>query len=122
MSNSVIKLKFNQKLDQELAWEFFNHQEIGGCNFWQERALRHHPKLLEIKAVKNAKVFLNKYIVEFYNSHFDELEKLSKKTSVYLDKSQNDFFYVVDKIFNNYPWPKNKFTGFFPYLIFAHVF
>lgn len=122
MSNLVIKLKFNQKLDQELAWEFFNNQEIGGCNFWQERALCHHPKLLEIESAENAKVFLNKYIAEFYDSNFDELEKLSKKTSIYLDKSQNDFFKVVDKIFNHYPWPKNKFIGFFSIFDFCPRF
>jgi len=122
MSNPVIKLKFNQKLDQELAWEFFNNQEIGGCNFWQERALRHHPKLLEIESVKNAKVFLNKYIAEFYDSHFDKLEKFSKKTSVYLDESQDDFFKVVDIIFNHYPWPKKKFIGFFSIFDFCPRF
>ncbi|MCB9802798.1 hypothetical protein H6761_02130 [Candidatus Nomurabacteria bacterium] len=122
MPNPIIKLKFNQKLDQDLAWEFFNNQEIGGCNFWQERALNHHPKLLEIESSKNAKVFLNKYIFQFYNFHFDELEKLSKKTSIYLDESQNYFFKVVDKIFNHYPWPKKKFTGFFSIFDFCPRF
>ncbi|EKE20938.1 MAG: hypothetical protein ACD_7C00422G0002 [uncultured bacterium] len=122
MSNPAIQLKFDQKLDQNLAWDFYSHPDYGGCNFWKERALYHHPKLLEIEIVKNPKQFLNRYISEFYDSHFDEIKKCSHKTSTYLDKSQDNFFKTVDKIFNHHPWPKKKFTGLFSIFDFCPRF
>lgn len=122
MSNPTIQLKFDQKLDQDLTWDFYSSPEFGGCNFWKERALFHHPKLLEIELVKNPKNFLDRYISTFYNSRFDEMKKHSQKTSVYLNQSQNDFFKIVDKIFTNHPWPRKEFTGFFLFLIFVHAF
>ena len=57
MKQPIIKLKFDQKLDQEIAWEFYSNPEFGGCNFWEERALKYHPKLIEIKSTKNPKKF-----------------------------------------------------------------
>lgn len=101
MSNPTIQLKFDQKLDQDLAWDFYSDPEFGGCNFWEERALSHHPKLLEIKSAKNPKNFLDKYISEFYSSHFNEMKKHSQRTSMYLNQSQNNFFKIVNKIFNH---------------------
>lgn len=122
MSNPAIQLKFDQKLDQDLAWDFYSHPNYGGCDFWEERALFHHPKLLEIEVAKNHKIFLNKYISEFYSSHFDEIKKRSHKTSIHLDQSQNDFFKIVDKIFNHHPWPKEKFIGVFSIFDFCPRF
>jgi len=122
MSNPTIQLKFDQKLDQDLAWDFYSNAEFGGCNFWEERALFHHPKLLEIELAKNPKNFLDKYILEFYNSHFDEMKKRSQKTSIYLSQSQNDFFKIVDKIFSRHPWPRKEFTGFFSIFDFCPRF
>lgn len=122
MSNPTIQLKFDQKLDQELAWDFYSDPEFGGCNFWEERALSHHSKLLEIKLVKNPKIFLDKYISEFYSSHFDEMKKRGQKISIYLNQSQNDFFKIVDKIFIHHPWPKKKFIGFFSIFDFCPRF
>jgi len=122
MSNPTIQLKFDQELDQDLAWDFYSDSEFGGCNFWEERALSHHPKLLEIELVKNPKNFLDKYISEFYSSHFDEMKRRSQKTSIYLNQSQNDFFKIVDKIFNHHPWPRKEFTGFFSIFDFCPRF
>lgn len=122
MLNPTIQLKFDRKLDQDLAWDFYSRPEFGGCNFWEERALSHHPKLSEIETVKNPKNFLDKYISEFYNFHFGKMKKRSQKTSIYLNQSQNDFFKIIDKIFNHHPWPKKEFTGFFSIFDFCPRF
>jgi hypothetical protein len=122
MSNPTIQLKFDQKLDQDLAWDFYSNPNFGGCNFWEERALAHHPKLSEIELVKNPKKILKQYILEFYNSNFDEIKKLSQKTPQYLNQSQNNFFLIVDKIFKHYPWPKKRFIGVFSIFDFCPRF
>ena len=122
MSNPAIQLKFNQKLDQDLAWDFYSNPEFGGCNFWKERALSHHPKLLEIELAKNSRNYLDTYISEFYSSHFDEMKKRNQRTSIYLNQSQNDFFEITNRIFDHHPWPKKKFTGFFSIFDFCPRF
>lgn len=55
MKYPEITIKINQKLDQDLAWEFYSNPEISGCNFWKEKALKYHKKLLEIDLAKNKK-------------------------------------------------------------------
>lgn len=122
MSNPTIQLKFDQKLDQNLAWNFYSQPNYGGCNFWKERALSHHPKLLGIELAKKPKKFLNEYISEFYSSNIDDIKKRGRETSIYLHQSQNDFFKIVDKIFNHHPWPKEKFTGLFSIFDFCPRF
>jgi len=122
MSNPIIQLKFDQKLDQEIAWEFYASPEFGGCNFWTERALPHHPKLLEIESVQDKKAFLSQYIFEFYNFHSKELKELNQKASNHLRQSQEDFFKTVDSIFCHYPWPRKAFTGFFSIFDFCPRF
>ena len=66
MNYSIIEFILNQKLEQDLALEFYNNPNHGGSDFWQERAIKYHPKLKEIESVKNPKKFLNKYISEYY--------------------------------------------------------
>jgi len=122
MSNPTIQLKFDKKLDQDMAWDFYSGPEFGGCDFWKERALSHHPNLLKIDLAKNPKIFLDKYISEFYISHADEMKKYSQKTSIYLKESQNDFFKIVDDIFNQHPWPKKEFIGCFSIFDFCPRF
>jgi len=122
MQNPAIHLTFDKKLDQRVAWDFFNNPKHGGCDFWKERALAHHTKLLEIKSAKNPKKFLNEYISEFYRSHSEEIKKHSKKTSSYLNQTQDDFFKIIDKIFNHRTWPKKKYTGLFSIFDFCPRF
>ncbi|MBU3925307.1 hypothetical protein KJ854_05235 [Patescibacteria group bacterium] len=122
MKQPIIKLKFNQKLDQELAWSFYSNQEFGGCNFWEERALKHHPKLIEIRSAKNQKNFLYKYIINFYKSNNGEIKALSKNTIEYLNQEQDKFFLVVDKLFKGHPWPRKKFIGYFSIFDFCPRF
>ena len=102
MKQPIIKLKFNQKLDQELAWEFYFNSKFGGCNFWEERALKYHSKLVEIKLTKNLKKFLNKYITDLYKFNDEKIKTLSENTAKYLN--QDKFFLTVDKLFKAPIW------------------
>lgn len=122
MKQPIIKLKFDQKLDQKLAWSFYSHPEFGGCNFWKERALKHHLELVDIKSAKNQKKFLYDYIKNFYKFNDREIKILSENTIEYLSQKQDKFFLIVDKLFKGYPWPKKKFTGVFSIFDFCPRF
>lgn len=122
MKQPIIKLKFDQKLDKDKAWDFYSNQEFGGCDFWKERALKYHPKLIEIELHKNPKKFLREYITNFYNTHNDEIQTLSSDTIKYLCQEQDNFFSKVDKIFKGYPWPRKKFIGDFSIFDFGPRF
>lgn len=121
MINPTIQLSFDQKLDQKMAWDFYSDPEFGGCDFWEKRALPYHPNLSEIKSTKNPKKFLHEYVSKFYRSHSEEIKNHSKKTSKNLNKTQDDFFKIVDKIFNH-PWPKKKYIGLFSIFDFCPRF
>lgn len=112
MKYPEITIKINQKLDQDLAWEFYNNPEISGCNFWEEKALKYHKKLLEIDLAKNKKSFLNKYISEFYKFHIIEIDKAKEEIVQNLNEKKEEFFLTVDNIFKKYPWPRDNFTGY----------
>lgn len=122
MNYPVIKFIFDRKLDQDLAWEFYSRPKFGGCDFWKERALVHHPNLAHIDSAKNEKEFLNKYISEFYAIHAGEIQDLGKNTVKYFHQKQADFFSVVTRIFEKHPWPKKEFTGCFSIFDFCPRF
>lgn len=109
MMQPIIKLKFDQKLDQVKAWDFYSDSNFGGCDFWKERALKHHPKLIEIKSARNPKKFLNRYILDFYKANDREIKALSENTIKYLNQEQDNFFLIVDKLFKEHSWPRKKF-------------
>lgn len=122
MNKPIIRLHFDQKLDQDLAWEFYNNQVIGGCNFWKERAIKYHPSLINIESVKNKREHLDKYISEYYLSHKNEVQLLSNKTIKYLKEKQEKYFLLIDKIFKGYPWPKEELIGNFSIFDFCPRF
>ena len=122
MKQPIIELKFDQKLDQDKAWDFYSDSKFGGCDFWKERALKYHPKLTEIKSAKNPKEFLNEYVADFYKSNNEEIKTLSNNTVKYLRQEQDDFFLKTDKIFKGYSWPRKIFTGYFSVFDFGPRF
>lgn len=122
MKQPKITLKFDQQLDQEIAWNFYNCPEFGGCNFWEERVLKHHPGLSEIKSANNSKKFLDEYIFKYYSSHQEEIQNLSRKTESFLRQEEDNFFSTVDKIFQGHPWPKEEFIGDFSIFDFCPRF
>ncbi len=121
MNHPIIKLQFDQNLDQDMAWSFYGHKK-GGCDFWKERALKYHPVLADIEKSSDKKDFLNNYVSDYYLSHNDEIISLSNKTIEYLNQTQEKYFLLVDKIFNNYPWPKKELVGDFSIFDFCPRF
>ncbi|MDD4439712.1 MAG: hypothetical protein PHS04_17020 [Tissierellia bacterium] len=122
MKQPKILLKFDQRLEQEIAWNFYSHPEFGGCDFWTERALKHHPELSEIKSADNPQEFLNEYISKYYSSHQEEIKNLSKKTEGFLRQEEDNFFSTVNRIFQEHPWPKEEFIGDFSIFDFCPRF
>ena len=122
MKYPVIKFIFDQKLDRDLAWEFYQQPKFGGCDFWRERALAHHPKLSRMDSAKNPKEFLNRYISGFYATHASEIQNLGKNAAQRFHQKQGSFFLVVDRIFKKHSWPKKKFTGCFSIFDFCPRF
>jgi len=123
MNHPIIKLQFDQKLDQDMAWNFYGHKK-GGCDFWKERAIKHHPILTSIETMttENKKKYLDNYISSFYLSHSEEMELLSIQAINNLKQSQEKYFLISDNIFNNYPWPKNELIGSFSIFDFCPRF
>lgn len=106
MNYPIIKFIFDQPLDQEIAWMFYKNQKFGGSHFWKDRALTLHPSLKKIDQVTKKQQFLNQYIADFYTSHTDECEQLSKGIVNNFKCVENDYFSLVDRVFKGYPWPR----------------
>ncbi|MDP3997790.1 MAG: hypothetical protein U1C49_01590 [Candidatus Andersenbacteria bacterium] len=122
MKYPIINFKFDQSLDQDVAWMFYNNQEFGGTHFWSERALVYHPVLQNMDRVKGPKKFLNQYIADFYSSHANELKLLGDDIVEGFQQVQDSYFSLVDKIFKGYPWPRKEFTGCFSIFDFCPRF
>ncbi len=105
-----------------MAWEFYCNQKIGGCDFWKERALKYHSELFQINTQKNPKKFLKIYISNFYKLHDNKIQELTENTAKYFYGKQDEFFSTISKILKNYPWPKDKFTGYFSIFDFCPRF
>lgn len=117
-----IQLKFDRKLDQDIAWQFYSDPEFGGTDFWQRGAIKHHPKLKELDKKDNPKEHLQEYILSYYNSKSDELDALGKKTKDYVNETKQNFFKIVDKIFNKKTWPQENYTGIYSIFDFCPRF
>ena len=122
MNYPIVDFTFNQKLEQDLALEFYNNPKHGGNDFWQERAIKHHPKLKEIDNANNPKEFLNKYISEYYATNKKEIELLGDETHKNFKDKENAYFPLVNKIFAGYSWPKDKYIGYFSIFDFCPRF
>jgi hypothetical protein len=118
MKSPIIKLQFDKELDQDIAWQFYKNPNIGGVDFWQERVVKFHPKLKDVKS----REYLNEYILNYYNKHQKELEKLSKEINLNLKQKQEEFFKSTDKVFNDYPWPSKEIIGNFSIFNFCPRF
>lgn len=122
MNYPNINFDFNQELELNLTLEFFNNPKHGGSDFWQERAIKHHPKLKEIDDVSNKEKFLNKYISEYYETNRKEIESLGDEIRKNFKEKENAYFLLVNKIFSGYAWPKEKYTGYFSIFDFCPRF
>ena len=122
MRHPIIKLQFDKKLEQDISWQFYNHSEIGGVDFWKQRVIKYYPKLLNIDKEKNKKQYLEEYILTYYDEHKKEIEILSSRIDKNLKQNQEYFFDQVDKIFNNYPWPQKEIIGNFSIFNFCPRF
>lgn len=122
MNYPIINFTFNKKLEQDMALEFFNNPNHGGNDFWQERAVKHHPMLKEANEVSNPKEFLNKYVLEYYEKHKEEIESLGEEIHKNFKDKENEYFQLVSKIFKGYPWPKNRYIGYFSIFDFCPRF
>ena len=122
MNYPIVNFDFNQELELNLALEFYNNPRHGGNDFWQERAIKYHPKLKEINDANNKKEFLNKYISEYYASNKKDIESLGDEIRKNFKDKERAYLLLVDKIFAGYAWPNEKYTGYFSIFDFCPRF
>lgn len=108
MKNPRLKFRLNQKLDTEMALDFYNNPVRAGYDFWQS-AVELHDDLAVLKKYKNKKVFITKYLDKLYIEHSDEFEIRTKKIEKIYRKKEKQFFKTTNLIFKKHPWPKGKY-------------
>jgi len=118
----IVNFILNQKLEQDLALEFYNNPKHGGSDFWQERAIIYHTKLKKIEDAKNTREFLKKYVSEYYATNKKEIKFLGDEIRRNFKNKRNAYFLLVSKIFAKYPWPKTAYTGYFSIFDFCPRF
>jgi len=80
MGKPVIKLKFNEELDRDVAWQFYGAKKICGVDFWKERAKKYHPALSHKDRAK-----FNGYIASYYEENEKIIGMLSRKIETNLE-------------------------------------
>ena len=95
-----LSFELNQELDIEIALEFQRNPEHGGVDFWQDRALFHHPRLRHAD--------LAEYVHEYYREHAIELERRQKEIAAMYRKNPAEIE-RLQNLFKGYAWPAGKY-------------
>lgn len=122
MSNPKLKFQLNQKLDKDLAWEFYHNPHCAGADFWCDRVVQYHDQLAFLDQQTNKHEFLNGYIDELYQNHKKEFEKRAKEIEKLYQTKADLYFKTVAEIFNNHPWPKGKYIAYLSVFAFGPRF
>lgn len=62
--------------------------------------------------IKNKDKILNAYLDEYYREQKDYLTDSVKNTQAKWQKVEKEFFKKVDRLFNNWPWPRGNYRAY----------
>ncbi|MFZ5559233.1 MAG: hypothetical protein ACOZAL_00335 [Patescibacteria group bacterium] len=110
-----LKFVINKKKELETFLNFYSwskHQKKNRDLNWA--IYKPHPKLRRIKkkSLLEQKIFIHKYIDNFYKQNINEIKNGVLKAKKDWKKVEKDFFILVDEIFKEYPWPNGKYIAY----------
>jgi hypothetical protein len=108
------KLRFylNKNLDKFMASQFIDIK-AGGIDFGNS-IIKNHPKLKDIKKVdqKERKKIVNQYFDNYYRENSPVLIKKLFLIREKWKRKENDFFKIIQKIFNGFEFKKGMYIGY----------
>jgi len=107
-----LKFKINKELDIKVGAHFLEHKKAG-VDFGKGIILL-HPFLKEaIGLPENQKQkIIEEYVGRFYTENETELIKVMNEFQILWEKKSQNFFSLVDEIFQSYPWPGGQYLAF----------
>lgn len=111
-------IKFLIKAEEDISVYFSFEKESKIFNRWsvmEDYFFKKHPRIKSLKRIKNKKTkkkFLKNYVIDYYKFHNVLIEKRVKEAETRWKKVEQKFFYLVDELFQKYPWPKGNYKAF----------
>lgn len=109
--NDYPKLKFQLyiELDNEIGFRFID-TNMGGVDFGAG-IIGMYPELSKAKKVVDIerRVVIADFTKKYYSEHKTKLENKLKEINDNWSSVSQEYFYAVDQIFKDYPWPQGKY-------------
>jgi len=107
-----ITYKSNKILDKRMSLSFLDIQ-VGGWDF-SNGIIGVHPELKGINTRNKIyqKKEINIHFDSFYKEYGQYLKKRIHEFQLDWDKVEKKYFQEVNRVFNNYSWPKGRYVGF----------
>ncbi|MCK4453871.1 hypothetical protein KAU51_00795 [Candidatus Parcubacteria bacterium] len=111
-------VKFLVRSAEDISVYFAFEKEAKIFNRWstmEDYFFKKHPKIKSLKQTqdrKTKKEFIERYVKDYYKSHKELIGKRMKEAETRWKKVEQKFFYLADKLFQKYPWPKGDYRAF----------
>jgi hypothetical protein len=109
MQKNLVSVKINKRLDKQMCHMFIN-SKIGDFDFGKERILDLHPKLktARLKKRKERNKLIDEYVDRYYENNKLKIKNAKKEIFETWNKVEQQYFFEVEKLFNNKIYLKNK--------------
>lgn len=109
----LVEFKIDKNLDKQVA-AWFIGIDFGGIDF-SEGIFDVHPRLRELKNIKDKKLIkekISKYFDAHYRDRTAELEEKAEEFQKEWNGVEGEFLKLTNLIFKNHPLPKGKYIGY----------
>ena len=108
----LVNFKLNKNLDKEIIYEFLNTY-AAGVDF-SESIIRLHPGLKKAKnlAAKEKKLFVSRYVDDYYSKNLNKLQKKLISFDSSWRKIEREYFKEISEVFNLKREIKKNYTAF----------
>ncbi|MCK4520729.1 hypothetical protein KAT95_02565 [Candidatus Parcubacteria bacterium] len=111
-------VKFLIEPEEDISVYFAFEKEAKIFDRWsimEDYFFKKHLKIKSLKRMKNKKAkkkFLKNYVINCYKHRNILIKKRVKEAEKRWKKVEQKFFYLTDKLFQKYPWPKSDYRAF----------
>lgn len=108
MKKPHVTFHLNRALDKTMVVEFLKFGEKAGFDFEKE-VVKDHPNL---KGKGKDLDYIGRYVDTFYDSNKDLLTQAKKDFQKKWDGVEDNFYKLVDSIFDGQSWSQGKYRGY----------
>jgi hypothetical protein len=110
-----LKFKINYKRDIETFFAFVNEASFDNARNLNWAILKKYPyfkKYKQGKTLKVSKDVVEKFVESIYSKNYSIIKQNFLIYQKNWARTEKDFYFFVNKLFRQYPWPKGKYITY----------